>query len=88
VKLLINPKGLKTHFSVNTKETYEVIADLISLNLLNNFTKQTSTVIASKFHKSYSTFHLFGLFATFNLLGYISEITTAVCEIDATVLFQ
>jgi len=31
----------------------------ISLNLLFNFSKQAITVVASNFHKSYSTFHLF-----------------------------
>jgi len=59
---------------------------LISSNLLYNFSKQASTVIASNVHKGHSTFHLFRLFATFNLLGYISETTTPVCEIDGTFL--
>jgi len=64
---------------------YEVIADLpITLNLLFNFSKQARTVETSNFHKSYYTFHLFGLFATFNLLGEISEITTPICETDVT----
>jgi len=31
----------------------------ISSNLLFNFSKQASTVVASKFHKNYPTFHLF-----------------------------
>jgi len=31
----------------------------ISLNLLFNFSKQASTAVASNFHKSYYTFHLF-----------------------------
>jgi len=30
-----------------------------SVNLLFHFSKQASTAVASKFHKSYSTFHLF-----------------------------
>jgi len=66
---------------------YEVIVDLpISLNLLFNFSNQATTVIPQMSIKSYSTFHLFRLFATFNLSGYISEITAPVCEIDATIL--
>jgi len=32
------------------------------------------------------TLHLFRLFATFSLLGYISEITTPIFEIDAIIL--
>jgi len=74
-------------FSINTKEIYELNVDLlISLNLLFKISKQASTAIASYFHKTYSTSHLFRLFATFNLLGYISEIRTPVCEVDATIL--
>jgi len=42
--------------------------------LLFNFSKQACTVIASNSHKSYFAFHLFRLLATFNLLGYISEL--------------
>jgi len=39
---------------------YEVIVDLqIRLNLLFNFSKQASTVVASNFHESYSTFQTF-----------------------------
>jgi len=60
----------------------------ISLNLRFNFSKQASTVVASNVHESYSTYHLFILFATFNLLGTISEITTPICEIDAITLFS
>jgi len=55
----------------------------ISLNLLFNFSKQASTEVASNFHESYSTFKNF---ATFNMLDYISEITTPFCEIDAITL--
>jgi len=63
-------KWLKTLFSINIKEVYEVIVDLlINLNLLFNFSKQAGTAIASNFHKSYSTLHRFRLFATFNLLA-------------------
>jgi len=44
---------------------YEVIVDLpISLNLLFDFTKQESTVIATNFHERFSIFYLFRLFAT------------------------
>jgi len=53
----------------------------IALNLLFNFSKQTSTVADSSFHEITP---LFRLFTTFNLLGYISEITASICEIDAT----
>jgi len=42
-------------------------------------------MIASNFNTRFSIFHLFRLFATFNLLGYISEITMPVCEIDVTI---
>jgi len=43
-----------------------VIADVpVNLNILNSFSKQASTVVTSNFHKSYSTFHLFRLFAAF-----------------------
>jgi len=42
-----------------------VIADVpVNLNILS-FSKQASTVVTSNFHKSYSTFHLFRLFAAF-----------------------
>jgi len=73
----------------NNQWIYKVIVYLpISLNLLFNFSKQASrpAVVASNVHESYSTLHLFRLFATFNLLGYISEITTPICEIDALTL--
>jgi len=44
---------------------YKVIVDLsIRLNLLCNFTKQASIVMASNFHRLFSTFHLYRLFAT------------------------
>jgi len=57
----------------------------MNLNLLFNFSKQASTVVAWNFHESYSIFHLFRLFETFILLyGYISEIITPICESDAT----
>jgi len=80
------PEKAKIIFSINTKEIYEVIVGLpISLNLLFQFTKQASTVITSNFHESFSIFHLFRL-DNFNLLGYISEITTPVCETGATIL--
>jgi len=70
-------------FSINTK-IYEMIVDLpITSNLLFNFSKQASTAVVS-YHKSYSTLYLIRFFATFNLLRYISEITTPICEIDAT----
>ena len=54
----------------------------VNLNILHNFSKQASTVVSSK----YSTFHLFGLFATFIFLDYILEITKPSCEIDAIIL--
>jgi len=39
---------------------YEMIVDLpISLKLLFNFSKQTSSVVAANFYESYSTFQTF-----------------------------
>ena len=71
-------------FYLLTLEIYEMMVDLtISLNLLFNFPKQASTVVASNVLRK--LFH-FRLFATFNLLGHISEITTPTCDIDAITL--
>jgi len=66
-----------------------VFEDLpISLNLLFNFSKQATAVVVSNFYKSYSTFHHFRFFATFNLLGYIylRKYHTNLRKIDAIIL--
>ena len=61
-----------------------MIVDLsISSKLLINFSKQTSSVVAAN---STKVIPLFRLFANFNLLGYISEITTPIRDIDAITL--
>ena len=80
------PEKVKIIFSINTKEIYKMIVDLqISLKLLHNFSKQASSVVAANFYESYSTSHFF---ANFRLLGYISEITTPMCDIDAITLIS
>jgi len=57
-----------------------MIVDLpISLNLLFNFSKQATTVVASKRLRK----PLFRLLAAFSLLDCISEISTPICDTDA-----
>ena len=67
-------KDFKSRFSFNSKEIYKAIADfLITFNVLFNFSKQASAVVAYKTSaKVIPSLHLFTLIATFNLLGYIS----------------
>jgi len=61
-----------------------MIVDLqISLKLLFNFSKQSSSVVAANFYESYSTSHFF---SNFRLLGYISEIKRPICDIDVITL--
>jgi len=60
-----------------------MIIDLpISLKLLFNFSKQASSVVAANLYK---VIPLFRIFANFNLLGYISEITTPISNIEAII---
>jgi len=55
-----NPGEGQNFIPLNTKEIYEMTVDLpIRLNLLFNFSKQTSAVVASNFYESYSTFQIF-----------------------------
>jgi len=82
-------EGLKL-FSLLTLKKYRTWLNWTSPSKFENlrfyFLKQASTVVASNFHESYSTLHLFRLFATFSLLGYISEITRPICETDTIIL--
>jgi len=41
----------------------------MSLNLLFNFSKQASSLVALSVHENYSTLHLFRIFETLDLLG-------------------
>jgi len=72
-----------------------VIVDVpLNLNILYNFSKQTSTVVNNKYNKITSTavtsklihFPPFLTFRNFHFLGYISEITKPISEIDTIIL--
>jgi len=81
---LNTPEKVKIIFSISTKEIYEMVVDLpISLKILLNFSKQASSVVAANIYESDP---FFSLFANFNLLGYISEITTPICDIHTITL--
>jgi len=59
----------------------------ITLNLLMNFSKQASTVVASKiFTKVFPPSHLFKLFATLICWLYLRNYDANLCEIDAIIL--
>ena len=53
----------------------------VNLNILHNFSKQASAVVTSKLLH----FPPFQTFRNFHLLGYISEITKHIREIDAII---
>jgi len=58
-----------------------VIVDLpITLNILFNFSKQASSLKHPRNLLHFSDF----LQLNFNLLGWISDITTPICETDVT----
>jgi len=60
-----------------------VIVDVsVNVNILCHFSKQASTVVTSKLLH----FPPFQTFRNFHFLGYISEITKPICEIDAITL--
>jgi len=88
-KKRLSRRRLKFRFFINTKEIYDVIADLpISLNLLLIFqNRQVATVVYPKTSTKVIPLSTFLDFCNFQFVRvYLRNYDTDLCKIDTTIL--